>query len=121
MEEAAKIFLQQGVVGAMLVVLGIMYYRKEQECQAKEKANLAEKDARIADAKAYNATHSALHERVLTAIDKLSELMEIWERREHERVMAELHSRRGGSSPDPEPPSYAPAPPPLPPRRGGLR
>lgn len=99
------ILLQQGVLGAVCVGLAIAYWTER-------KSHSATANARIEDAKMLNERHTALTERVIVAINKLGELMETWERREHEREMAEIQARRVRVSyPDTDDPTDPPPPP----------
>lgn len=106
MEEAAKIFLQQGVLGAVVIVLAVAYYRRDKDF-------IREKDSRIEDAKAV----LVLHKQVLDAIQKLGELTELFEKREREREIADIAHKEYGPRRAPSRPEME-TPIPVPPRRG---
>ncbi len=109
MEDVAKFFLSQGVLGAALLVVGILYLRRDKDF-------IKEKDSRIEDAKAL----LAMHKPVLDALAVVHDLQEAIEKRERDREIADraLHQQqeygpvRRGSRPDMETPL------PVPPRRG---
>jgi hypothetical protein len=77
-EDLLKIFLQQGLLGAIVIVLGVVLYRRDKEL-------LDEKNNRIEDARAFNQLAMSLQERVIVAVDRLSDLVAVLEKREAAR------------------------------------
>lgn len=75
MNDALQQLASTGVVGALLVVAIFALRAKDKELQQ-------EKAARIDDAKAYLQLAMSLQEQVITAVNKLSEIWEAWEKRE---------------------------------------
>jgi hypothetical protein len=47
LDEAAKFFVSQGVLGAGLLVLGVAYYRKDRECAELHAARIASAERQI--------------------------------------------------------------------------
>jgi len=76
--ELFKAFAPYGMPGILLVIVGYLFH-------IKDKALQAEKDSRIDDAKHFNELAMALQKEVITAVNKLSDLVEIWEKREADR------------------------------------
>lgn len=76
-EEVLRIFVGQGVVGAVLVVLGIHYLRKERAWEVEraklQQAQLDEARLRISDAKDGFAALRDMQAKTTEAIAKLSE------------------------------------------------
>lgn len=60
--------VSQGVLGALLVIVGIWGWTKDRELKA-------ERLARIDDAKAYTQLALELQGRVITAVNKLSDIL----------------------------------------------
>lgn len=88
-----------GVVGVLLVLALIavrMMYKELKEAREEHAKQLAaEKQNRIDDAKAFNGLAMALQKEVITAVTKLGEIVDAWEKREDERLRNE---RRAGLS-----------------------
>jgi hypothetical protein len=76
-----------GLLGLILVIALLALRQKDKELSD-------EKAARIADAQENLKLIMGLHQQVIIAVNKLSELVEIWEKREADRERAEL-TRRG--------------------------
>ena len=78
-----------GLAGAMLVVALLAL-------RAKDKALSLEQKARVDDSRENLQLIMKLQEQVILAVNKLSELVEIWEKREaeHERVAREAERER---------------------------
>lgn len=72
-EELLKTVLSQGLLGVITVVLAYSVFTKDKAVQA-------EKDARIADAKAYTDMALNLQKQVLSAVDKLSDIVDLLNR-----------------------------------------
>lgn len=89
MENAATNALGQlvssGILGSLLVVVGFLYYQKDRELQKQSRDNLA--------------LIMALQREIITAVTKMSDLVEFIERREREREIERArdesnHARR---------------------------
>lgn len=76
-----------GIVGALLVLALVALWWKDRQLER-------EKHSRIEDAKAFNTLALAMQREVITAVQKLSELVEIWEKREADRERTERVERR---------------------------
>lgn len=81
-----------GLAGCMLVVALLAL-------RAKDKALTAEQAARVTDSRENLQLIMKLQEQVILAVNKLSELVEIWEKREaeRERVAHAAHSVQAGA------------------------
>ena len=92
LDELGKLFLQQGIMGAIVLVLAVVLRRRDEDLTAERKA-------RIADANQFTTSMVALQAQVLTsvnqvvhavgqlseAVEKLADIAEAVERRERER------------------------------------
>ena len=76
-----------GITGALLLVALFALRSKDRELSA-------EKAARIDDSKTNLQLIMKLQEQVILAVNKLSDLVEIWEKRETERERAERATAR---------------------------
>jgi hypothetical protein len=78
-----------GVVGVLLVLSLLALRHKDRELKN-------EQQARIEDAKAYLNLAMSLQSQVIVAVNKLSEIVDAWERRdeERERVAVEASAKR---------------------------
>jgi hypothetical protein len=78
-----------GVVGVLLVLSLLALRHKDRELKL-------EQQARIEDAKAYLNLAMSLQSQVIVAVNKLSEIVDAWERRdeERERVATEATAKR---------------------------
>ena len=81
-----------GLAGAMLVVALLAL-------RAKDRALSAEQTARVNDSRENLQLIMKLQEQVILAVNKLSELVEIWEKREAERERAMHAAQTGPHSP----------------------
>jgi hypothetical protein len=82
-DEMMRQLASTGVVGVLLVLALFALREKDRQLNA-------EKTARIEDAGKFNALAMSLQREVIAAVNKLSDMLEIWERRESERT------KRGG-------------------------
>lgn len=82
LSELLKAAAPYGLSSVLLVLVAYLYHLKD-------KALETEKTARIDDAKAFNKLAMDLQKEVILAVNKLSELVEIWEKREAEREREE--------------------------------
>ena len=78
-----------GLAGAMLVVALLAL-------RSKDRTLTAEQAARVSDARENLQLIMKLQEQVIVAVNKLSELVEIWEKREADRERT-AHSLQAGS------------------------
>jgi len=60
-----------GILGALLVIALFALWQKDKELQR-------EKNARIEDAKQYNMLSMSLQREVIQAVEKLSDIVQIW-------------------------------------------
>lgn len=82
-----------GVVGVLLVLSLLALRHKDREMTM-------EKQARIDDAKAYLNLAMSLQQQVIVAVNKLSEIVDAWERRDEEReARAEVSIRQRKGAP----------------------
>ncbi len=104
--ELLKAFAPYGLPGLLLFLVGFLYHQKDKALQAEQAARVedakaaralvaAEQNARIDDAKITLALIMKLQEQVIFAVNKLAELIEIWEK-QNDREQLE---RRGGRRP----------------------
>ena len=77
-----EVILQYGGLGAVLIVVGWAYFNKDS-------ALLKEQQLRIDDAKAYLKLAMTLQESVISAVNKLSEIVDVFEKREAAREVRE--------------------------------
>lgn len=77
-----EVILQYGGLGAVLIVVGWAYFKKDQ-------ALVAEQQLRIEDAKQYLALAMRLQESVISAVNKLSDIVDVFEKRETAREARE--------------------------------
>lgn len=118
-----EVLLQYGGLGAVLIIVGVAYFKKdlaliaagirlqeEQQrriddgkahaiaLQAEQQRRIddgkvhanalqAEQEARIADAKGFHALSMTLQELTITAVNKLSDIVEVFEKREAAREL----------------------------------
>jgi len=81
-----------GVVGVLLALAILALRAKDRELQL-------EKAARIEDSKAMMTLAMELQKQVILAVNKLSELVETWEKREQQRELSELQARQDRRTP----------------------
>lgn len=79
MAEALSQLAGTGVVGALLVVCMFALRQKDKELSD-------EKASRIKDAQDYTTLAMSLQKEVIIAVTKLSEIVDVWEKREQERL-----------------------------------
>jgi hypothetical protein len=77
-----EVILQYGGLGAVLIVVGFAYFKKDQ-------ALVAEQQLRIKDAHDYLTLAMKLQESVISAVNKLSDIVEVFEKRETSREARE--------------------------------
>jgi hypothetical protein len=83
---AGEVLKLYGLPGLVLVGILALYYLKDRELKA-------ERDARIADAKAQTEVMIAVSDKQHDGIAKLSTIMEAWQAREAASELAELKAR----------------------------
>lgn len=79
-----------GLLGVILVIVLLALRSKDAELSR-------EKASRIDDARDNLQLIMKLQEQVILAVNKLSDLVEIWEKREADRERVELERRRRGA------------------------
>ena len=76
MEKILEVLANHGLPGVIIGILVAAIWLKEKENKEQAKLFAAEKDARIADAKAYNELALKLQQEVIAAVSKVSMLFE---------------------------------------------
>jgi hypothetical protein len=84
-----EVFLQYGVLGVVLLIVGWAYFKKDLELKEERAARIADARSHVEDAIRYGNTMVSLQEKVTTTANKLIDLAGIWERREQQRELAE--------------------------------
>jgi hypothetical protein len=95
-----EVVLQYGGLGAVLLVVGWAYFKKDIALLAEQQKRIddgkgyakelqEEQALRIGDAKDFHVLAMKLQESVIAAVNKLSDIVEVFEKRESAREMRE--------------------------------